>query len=62
MQISPEEFSRVLDIACAAGFLGCQVFGAAMGEAGYGRIVNLASLAGRTAAPPRRYASSRPAS
>ncbi|NED69166.1 SDR family oxidoreductase, partial [Streptomyces sp. SID10244] len=28
-------------------FFGCQVFGGAMAERGYGRIVNMASLAGQ---------------
>ncbi|WP_225862101.1 SDR family NAD(P)-dependent oxidoreductase [Ideonella benzenivorans] len=61
MQISPEEFSRVLDINLRGCFLGCQVFGAAMGEAGYGRIVNLASLAGQNGgtASGAHYASSK---
>ena len=47
MQISPEEFSRVTDTNLRGCFLGCQVVGAAMAQAGYGRIVNLASLAGQ---------------
>ena len=61
MQIAPEEFSRVLDINLRGTFLGCQVFGAAMAEAGYGRIVNLASLAGQNGgtASGAHYASSK---
>jgi 3-oxoacyl-[acyl-carrier protein] reductase len=47
MQISPEEFSQVVDINLRGSFLGCQVIGAAMAAAGYGRIINLASLAGQ---------------
>lgn len=47
MQISPEEFSRVTDVNLRGCFLGCQVVGAAMAAAGFGRIVNLASLAGQ---------------
>jgi 3-oxoacyl-[acyl-carrier protein] reductase len=47
MQISPEEFSQVVDINLRGSFLGCQVVGAAMAAAGYGRIINLASLAGQ---------------
>jgi len=47
MQISPEEFSRVTDVNLRGCFLGCQVVGAAMAAAGYGRIVNVASLAGQ---------------
>ena len=47
MQITPEEFDQVLAINLRGTFLGCQVFGAAMGEAGYGRLINVASLAGQ---------------
>ncbi|WP_028239602.1 SDR family NAD(P)-dependent oxidoreductase [Stutzerimonas azotifigens] len=47
MQISPEEFDRVLSTNCRGTFVGCQVFGAHMAAAGYGRLVNLASLAGQ---------------
>lgn len=47
MQITPEEFDKVLAINLRGTFLGCQVFGAAMGEASYGRLINVASLAGQ---------------
>lgn len=47
MQISPEEFDRVLGLNTRSVFVGCQVFGAHMAAAGYGRIVNMASLAGQ---------------
>ncbi|CAD5106222.1 SDR family NAD(P)-dependent oxidoreductase [Zestomonas carbonaria] len=47
MQISPEEFDRVLSLNTRSIFVGCQVFGAHMAAAGYGRIVNMASLAGQ---------------
>lgn len=47
MQIGPEEFDRVMSLNTRSIFLGCQVFGAQMAAAGYGRIVNLASLAGQ---------------
>jgi len=47
MQITPEEFDTVLAINLRGTFLGCQVFGAAMGQAGYGRLINVASLAGQ---------------
>ncbi|WP_240704868.1 SDR family NAD(P)-dependent oxidoreductase [Croceicoccus sediminis] len=43
--ISPEEFSQVMDINLRSVFVGCQVFGAHFRSAGYGRIVNMASLA-----------------
>jgi len=47
MEISPEEFDAVVGLNLRSIFLGCQVFGAHMAEAGYGRIVNMASLAGQ---------------
>jgi len=61
MSISPEEFEQVLRINLRGTFLGCQVFGAAMAEAGHGRIINLASLAGQNGgtASGAHYASSK---
>lgn len=61
LKITPEEFSHVLDVNLRGTFLGCQVFGAAMAEAGHGRIVNLASLAGQNGgtASGAHYASSK---
>ncbi len=47
MKITPEEFDEVLAVNLRGTFLGCQVFGAHMAAAGYGRIINLASLAGQ---------------
>lgn len=47
MTLAPEDFTRVLTTNTSSVFFGCQVFGAAMAEQGYGRIVNLASLAGQ---------------
>ncbi|MFC3608595.1 SDR family NAD(P)-dependent oxidoreductase [Stutzerimonas tarimensis] len=47
MQISPEEFDRVVSTNQRGTFVGCQVFGAHMATAGYGRIINMASLAGQ---------------
>lgn len=47
MQISPEEFDAVVGVNLRSVFLGCQVLGAHMAEAGYGRIINMASLAGQ---------------
>lgn len=46
MTLDPAEFLDVLSINSGSVFWGCQVFGAAMAEQGYGRIVNMASLAG----------------
>lgn len=47
MQISPEEFNRVITNNLGGTFLGCQVFGAYFAQQKYGRIINLASLAGQ---------------
>ncbi|MBS0513765.1 MAG: SDR family oxidoreductase [Proteobacteria bacterium] len=47
MQISAEEFDQVLAVNLRGTLFGCQVFGAHMAAAGYGRIINLASLAGQ---------------
>ncbi|MNJ13398.1 3-oxoacyl-[acyl-carrier-protein] reductase FabG [compost metagenome] len=47
MQISPEEFDAVVGLNLRSIFLGCQVLGAYLADAGYGRIINMASLAGQ---------------
>lgn len=47
MTLPAEEFTTVLGINTSSAFLGCQVFGQAMADAGFGRIVNMASLAGQ---------------
>ena len=47
MEISPEEFDRVVAINQRGTFFGCQVFGAHFAAQNYGRIVNMASLAGQ---------------
>lgn len=47
MQISPEEFNHVITTNLGGTFLGCQVFGAYFAQQKYGRIINLASLAGQ---------------
>lgn len=61
MEIQPEEFSRVVDVNLRGTFLGCQLLGKAMAEAGRGRIVNVASLAGQNGgtASGAHYASSK---
>jgi len=61
MQITPEEFDKVLSINLRGTFLGCQIFGAHMAAAGYGRLINLASLAGQNGgtASGAHYASSK---
>lgn len=47
MEISPEEFNEVVNINLGGVFVGCQVMGKYMAEQGYGRIINMASLAGQ---------------
>lgn len=47
MQISPEEFDRVVSVNTRSTFVGCQVMGAYLADRGYGRIINMASLAGQ---------------
>jgi 3-oxoacyl-[acyl-carrier protein] reductase len=61
MQITPEEFDRVVSTNLRGTFLSCQTFGAHMANAGYGRIVNVASLAGQNGgtASGAHYASSK---
>ncbi len=48
MEITPEEFDAVVEINLKSVFLACQVFGQAFARCGYGRIINIASLAGQT--------------
>lgn len=61
MKITPEEFDEVIAVNLRGTFFGCQVFGAHMASAGYGRIINLASLAGQNGgtASGAHYASSK---
>ncbi|NDJ58725.1 SDR family oxidoreductase [Enterobacteriaceae bacterium 4M9] len=47
MDISVAEFDRVLTTNLRGTFLGCQTVGRYFAQRGYGRIVNLASLAGQ---------------
>lgn len=47
MSLGEEEFNKVLITNVDSIFFGCQVFGGAMAEQGYGRIINMASLAGQ---------------
>lgn len=47
MTLGADEFNRVLTTNVDSIFFGCQVIGAAMAEQGFGRIVNMASLAGQ---------------
>lgn len=47
MDISVDEFDHVLSTNLRGTFLGCQVFGHHFAEQGYGRIINMTSLAGQ---------------
>ncbi len=58
--ISPEEFDAIVQINMRSVFLSCQIFSEHMREHGYGRIVNITSLAGQnggTVASPHYAAS-----
>lgn len=48
MEISAEEFDAVVAVNLRGVFLACQVFGQAFAAQRYGRIINIASLAGQT--------------
>lgn len=48
MEISPDQFDAVVEVNLKSVFLACQVFGQAFARQGYGRIINIASLAGQT--------------
>ncbi|WP_433872532.1 SDR family NAD(P)-dependent oxidoreductase [Saccharopolyspora sp. CA-218241] len=47
LEIAPDELDAVMDVNFGGTFRACQVFGAHLAEQGYGRIVNMASLAGQ---------------
>lgn len=58
--ISPEEFDAIVQINMRSVFLSCQIFSEHMKANGYGRIVNITSLAGQnggTVASPHYAAS-----
>ena len=59
--ITAEEFDAVTGVALKGTFLGCQVVGRHMRDAGYGRIINMASLAGQNggAATGAHYAAAK---
>lgn len=59
--ITAEEFDAVTAVALKGCFLGCQRAGLHMRENGYGRIINMASLAGQNggAATGAHYAASK---
>lgn len=47
MDITPDSFGSVVSSNLDGTFFGCQVLGAYFADRGYGRIVNIASLAGQ---------------
>ncbi|CUH65320.1 3-oxoacyl-[acyl-carrier-protein] reductase FabG [Thalassovita gelatinovora] len=47
MDIDPSEFNDIMAINAGGTFAGCQIFGRHFKEREYGRIVNMASLAGQ---------------
>lgn len=54
-EISPEEFDEIISINLRSVFLSCQIFSEHMRSRGYGRIINITSLAshnGGTVAAP----------
>ncbi len=61
LEIPPEEFDEVLAVNLRGAFIGCQILGRRFKAAGYGRIINLASLAGQNggAATGAHYAASK---
>ncbi|MBB3664713.1 MULTISPECIES: SDR family NAD(P)-dependent oxidoreductase [Prauserella salsuginis group] len=61
LEITAEELDDVLAVNVAGTFQACQIFGAHFAEQGYGRIVNMASLAGQNGgtATGGHYASSK---
>lgn len=61
LEISTEELASVMAVNIGGTFAACQVFGRHMAAAGYGRIVNLGSLAGQNGgtATGGHYASSK---
>ncbi len=47
LEISPEDFNAILATNAGGCFTGCQVFGKHFKDQGYGRLINLASIAGQ---------------
>lgn len=47
LEIDPAFFNTVMATNAGGTFAGCQIFGRHMKERGYGRIINMASLAGQ---------------
>ncbi|WP_234990498.1 SDR family NAD(P)-dependent oxidoreductase [Aquimixticola soesokkakensis] len=47
LDIDPADFNAILAINAGGCFAGCQIFGRHFKERGYGRLINMASLAGQ---------------
>lgn len=47
LEIDPADFNAIMAINAGGTFAGCQVFGRHFKERGYGRLINMASLAGQ---------------
>ncbi|WP_299409920.1 SDR family oxidoreductase [uncultured Roseobacter sp.] len=47
LDIDPAKFNEIMAVNAGGTFAGCQIFGRHFRDRGYGRIVNLASLAGQ---------------
>jgi 3-oxoacyl-[acyl-carrier protein] reductase len=61
LEIMPDELEAVMKVNFSGTFNACQIFGAHLATQGYGRIVNMASLAGQNGgtATGGHYASSK---
>ena len=61
LEITPEELDAVMAVNFAGAFHACQIFGSYLAEQGYGRVINMASLAGQNGgtATGGHYASSK---
>jgi len=61
LEIEPDEFDQVMRVNLRGTFVGSQVFSEHFSERGYGRIINMASLAGQMGgtASGAHYASSK---
>jgi 3-oxoacyl-[acyl-carrier protein] reductase len=61
LEITPAELDAVMSVNFGGTFNACQIFGSYFAEQGYGRIVNMASLAGQNGgtATGGHYASSK---
>lgn len=44
LQVDESDWSRIIETNLTGAFRACQIFGATMANAGYGRIINIASL------------------